>query len=140
MGDTTRQLDILELPYKDPSKAMLIVLPKPGVSTYNIVERIDGLHLADVRRNGRLADTVISIPMFKLKYQTFLKETMTLLGAGDMFTDTADLSGMSNEPLSVTEGVHQAFIEVNEEGTEAAAATAVMIPLGVVKLRRFKAD
>merc|ERR1719334_1709768 len=116
---------------------MLIVLPKPGVSTHNIVERMNGLHMADVRRNGRLTDTVISIPKFKLKYQTFLKETMTLLGAGDMFTDTADLSGMSNEPLSVTEGVHQAFIEVNEEGTEAAAATAVIV-LGVVKLRRFK--
>jgi len=137
LEDTKRELDILELPYSDPSKAMLIVLPKTGVSTDRIVDRMDGLDLGDVRRKGRLANTDISIPKFKLKYQTYLKETMTLLGAGDMFTDAADLSGISDEPLSVTEGVHQAFIEVNEEGTEAAAASAVMID---GPTRQFKAD
>jgi len=132
LEDTERQLDILELPYSDPSKAMLIVLPKPGVSTDRIVDRMDGLDLADVRRKGTLANTIISIPKFKLRYKTYLKEKMTKLGAGDMFSNAADLSGMSNEPLYVSEGVHQAFIEVNNNGTEAAAATAIgIMPVSV---------
>jgi len=137
-----QQLDILELPYSDPSKAMLIVLPKPGVSTDRIVDRMDGLDLADVRIKGRLANTDISIPKFKLKYQTPLKEKMEKLGVQDLFSENAaDLSGISNEPLYATEGVHQAFIEVNEEGTEAAAATAVIASVRTIhRTRRFIAD
>ena len=105
---------------------------------------MEGLDLGDVRRKGRLANTDISIPKFKLKYQTYLKEKMEKLGAGDMFTDAADLSGISDEPLSVTEGVHQAFIEVNNNGTEAAAATAIVgvVPVSAVieRLRWFTAN
>jgi len=141
LEDKQRQLDILELPYSDPSKAMLIVLPKPGVSTDRIVDRMDGLHLADVRRQGRLADTGISIPKFKLKYQTPLKKKMEKLGAIDMFSNAANLLGISDLPLSASEGVHQAFIEVNEEGTEAAAATAVVVGLRTARQKRqFFAD
>jgi len=142
LEDKERKLDILELPYSDPSKAMLIVLPKPGVSTDRIVDRMDGLDLADVRIKGRLANTDISIPKFKLKYQTPLKEKMEKLGVRDLFSENAaDLSGISNEPLYATEGVHQAFIEVNEEGTEAAAATAVIASVRTIRrTRRFIAD
>jgi len=87
LEDTERQVDILELPYSDSSKAMLIVLPKEGVSTDRIVEKIAGLDLGDVRRKGRLANTEITMPKFKLKYQTPLKEKMVKLGARDMFSE-----------------------------------------------------
>jgi len=141
LEDAERELDILELPYSDPSKAMLIVLPREGVSSDGIVDRMDGLDLGDVRRNGRLANTEVIIPKFKLKYQTPLKEKMQKLGVRDLFSDAADLSGISDEGLSASEGVHQAFIEVNEEGTEAAAATAVAIGIRLAtQKRRFHAD
>merc|ERR1712115_415410 len=91
---------------------------------------------ADVRRQGRLADTGISIPKFKLKYQTPLKKKMEKLGAIDMFSNAANLLGISDLPLSASEGVHQAFIEVNEEGTEAAAATAVVVGLRTARRKR----
>merc|ERR1712198_624051 len=114
--DKERQLQILELPYEDPNRSMLIVLPNAGTSIF--------------------------IPKFKLKFKTYLKQQMEQLGVRDLFARTADLSGISNEALSASEAVHQAFIEVNEEGTEAAAATAAVVGLRTAQQRKreFFAD
>merc|ERR1712038_983495 len=140
--DKERQLQILELPYEDPNRSMLIVLPNAGTSTHNLVERLDGLDLASIRTNGKLAMTSIFIPKFKLKFKTYLKQQMEQLGVVDVFARSADLSGISNEALSASEAVHQAFIEVNEEGTEAAAATAAVVGLRTAqqRTRQFFAD
>merc|ERR1711953_1246765 len=126
--DKERQLQILELPYEAPNRSMLIVLPNAGTSTHNLVERLDGLDLASIRTNGKLAMTSIFIPKFKLKFKTYLKQQMEQLGVVDLFI-SANLSDItiSNEGLHVSKAVHQAFIEVNEEGTEAAAATASLV-------------
>merc|ERR1712168_257054 len=134
--------EILELPYEDPNRSMLIVLPNAGTSTHNLVERLDGLDLASIRTNGKLAMTSIFIPKFKLKFKTYLKRQMEQLGVVDGFARSADLSGISNEALSASEAVHQAFIEVNEEGTEAAAATAAVVGLRTAQQRKreFFAD
>merc|ERR1712154_456842 len=83
-----------------------------------------------------LRDAQVSIPKFNMKYQTYLKKTITNLGAEDVFSSESDLSGISDQPLYVTEGVHQANIEVNEEDSEAAAATGVVV--GVRTIRRKK--
>jgi len=70
----------------------------------------------------------ISIPKFRLETKLDLKSPMTNLGMSSVFTGTADLSGMTGEKnLSITGAWHQAYIEVNEKGTEAAAATAIVI-------------
>merc|ERR1712110_562237 len=139
--DRERQLQILELPYEDSNRSMLIVLPNAGTSTHDLVARLDGLDLASIRTNGKLAMTSIFIPKFKLKFKTYLKQQMEQLGVRDLFALTADLSGISNEALSASEAVHQAFIEVNEEGTEAAAATAAVVGLRTAQRKReFFAD
>merc|ERR1712088_1003895 len=140
--DRERQLQILELPYEDSNRSMLIVLPNAGTSTHDLVSRLDGLDLASIRTNGKLAMTSIFIPKFKLKFKTYLKQQMEQLGVRDLFARTVDLSGISNEALSASEAVHQAFIEVNEEGTEAAAATAAVVGLRTAQQRKreFFAD
>merc|ERR1711884_669514 len=105
--DQERQMEILELPYEDPNRSMLIVIPK-----------------------------------FKLKFKTYLKQQMEALGVRDLFAQSANLTGISDEALSASEAVHQAFIEVNEEGTEAAAATAAVVGLRTAQQRKreFFAD
>merc|ERR1711879_303772 len=140
--DQERQMEILELPYEDPNRSMLIVLPNAGTSTQDLVQRLGGLDLASIRTNGKLAKTSIFIPKFKLKFKTYLKQQMEALGVRDLFTQSANLTGISDEALSASEAVHQAFIEVNEEGTEAAAATAAVVGLRTAQQRKreFFAD
>merc|ERR1712165_240792 len=140
--DQERQMEILELPYEDPNRSMLIVLPNAGTSTQDLVQRLGGLDLASIRTNGKLAKTSIFIPKFKLKFKTYLKQQMEALGVRDLFAQSANLTGISDEALSASEAVHQAFIEVNEEGTEAAAATAAVVGLRTAQQRKreFFAD
>merc|ERR1712038_1151656 len=140
--DQERQMEILELPYEDPNRSMLIVLPKAGTSTQDLVRRLGSLDLAGIRTNGKLAKTSIFIPKFKLKFKTYLKQQMEALGVRDLFAQSANLTGISDEALSASEAVHQAFIEVNEEGTEAAAATAAVVGLRTAQQRKreFFAD
>merc|ERR1712156_58727 len=134
--------EILELPYEDPNRSMLIVLPNAGTSTQDLVQRLGGLDLASIRTNGKLAKTSIFIPKFKLKFKTYLKQQMEALGVRDLFAQSANLTGISDEALSASEAVHQAFIEVKEEGTEAAAATAAVVGLRTAQQRKreFFAD
>jgi len=140
MDDEDNGIEILELPYSDPSKSMLFVLPKPNHSSANLTKRISGLDLRKIRDLPEL-ETVVSVPKFTLKYQTPLKEKITNIGASRIFSQAADLSHISDLPLYVSGGVHQAFIEVNEEGTKAAAATAVQVGLRTARRRRqFFAD
>jgi len=140
LEDADRQLEILELPYKDESKSMIFVLPKAGSSTTDLTSRLNGLDLSRLRTLSA-QKTVVTIPRFTMKYQTPLKEKIETLGAPTVFSEGADLSGISNEPLYASDAVHQAFIEVNEVGTEAAAATAIQVGFRrAQKKKQFFAD
>merc|ERR1712061_515200 len=131
--DPDQEFEILELPYADETMSMLIILPDSP--TAQISSKLEGFNFSAIR-DEKLRDAEVFIPKFKMKYQTYLKKKMTDLGAGEIFSSESDLSGISNQPLYVSEGVHQANIEVNEEGSEAAAATAVVV--GVRTIRRKK--
>lgn len=70
----------------------------------------------------------LSLPRFRIEYSVNLKKTLNVMGIRDLFTSKADLSGIDGKKdLMVSAAVHKAFVEVNEEGTEAAAATAMVI-------------
>jgi len=131
--DPAGDFEILELPYADETMSMLIILP--ASPTTQISSKLENFDFSLIKKE-KLREAQVSIPKFNMKYQTYLKKKITELGAGDVFSSQSDLSGISDESLYVTEAVHQANIEVNEEGSEAAAATAVVV--GVRTIRRKK--
>ena len=139
LEDRDNGLDILELPYADETMGMVIVLPRAEANTA-ISPSLVNVEIADIR-NKSPVDVTVTIPKFNMKYQTYLKEKMTGMGVTDLFSARSDLRGISDLPLYVDNGIHQASIEVNEEGSEAAAATAVVVGVRtIMRKKKFIAD
>jgi len=132
---------LLELPYADQTMSMILVLPNgDGDTNTGIAASLENLDIAAIREVDEV-DVAITIPKFNMKYQTYLKDKMEGQGVTDLFNQRANLRGISDLPLYVSNGIHQAAIEVNEEGSEAAAATAVVVGVRTIsRKKRFFAD
>ena len=126
-------LQILELPYAGDDLSMVILLPR-AVDGLGQIESALGPEQLD-RWLGHLVTTKvkISLPRFKLMDRHWLKDALAAMGMGDGFDKSvADFSGIDGHKgkekgLFLSEAIHQAIVEVNEEGTEASAATAIVV-------------
>ncbi|MCK5027185.1 MAG: serpin family protein [Candidatus Pacebacteria bacterium] len=123
------ELQVLELPYSGDDLSMLIFLPKDDdIKTFEnsiTVER-----LIEWKKDLREQRVDVFIPRFKFETKYFMAETLKEMGMPTAFSGSADFSGMTGKrDLFISAVIHQAFVEVNEEGTEAAAATAVVMEL-----------
>jgi serpin B len=131
MGDAfnytaSKDLQILELPYEGEDLSMLVLLPNEG--TLDSLEASLTLeNLAKWRNNLREQQIDIHIPKFKFETKYDMGNTLKNMGMPTPFIpDEADFSGMDGtKKLYIGFVIHQGFVEVNEKGTEAAAATAV---------------
>nr|QNV48481.1 serpin 6 [Rhipicephalus haemaphysaloides] len=123
----------LEIPYEGGKTSMVVLLPDKidGLSTLEEALSADKVTqtLMDLRN---CTDVKLYLPRFKFEQAIYLKQTLAAMGIEELFSlASADLTGISaGGNLWATEVVHKAFIEVNEEGTEAAAATAVVMAFG----------
>ena len=118
-----KDLQILEMPYAGEDLSMLILLPLDddieALENSFTIEK-----LTEWKKSLRKRRVNIYIPKFKFETKYFMKNTLSNLGMPTAFTYKADFSGMTGtKDLKIDKVIHQAFIEVNEEGTEAAAAT-----------------
>ncbi|XP_060934106.1 leukocyte elastase inhibitor-like [Limanda limanda] len=132
-------LKILELPYVEEELSMLILLPKQSTDGSDPLLKLEKeltlQRLNEWTNKGNMlvhSDVHVHLPKFKLEEDYKLNEPLSKLGMMDVFNPSkADLSGMNSEGgLFLSEVVHKAFVEVNEEGTEAAAATAAVVTNG----------
>ncbi len=134
-------LQILELPYAGDDLSMVVLLPDEidGLATLEKVLTARNLALWTVDLWETEVD--VFLPRFKLTAAFRLDAELQALGMTDAFSAKADFSGMDGRPdwLYIASVLHKAFVDVNEEGTEAAAATAVV--MGVKSLPfEFRAD
>ncbi|RMZ48762.1 serpin family protein [Candidatus Marinimicrobia bacterium PRS2] len=120
-----KDLQILEMPYAGEDLSMLILLPLDD--DIEVLENSFTIEkLTEWKKSLRKRRVKIYIPKFKFETKYFMKNTLINLGMPTAFTDSADFSGMTGtKDLKIDKVIHQAFIEVNEEGTEAAAATGI---------------
>jgi serpin B len=124
----TSRAQILQLPYKGENLVMNILLPKPNLAWDQFISEMKPEHFAACMDQLRYTTVHVALPRFKLETQLSLKDTLQRMGIATAFNPhIADFSGMAEERLGITDVIHKAYIDVNEEGTEAAAATGVVV-------------
>ncbi|MEA3430914.1 MAG: serpin family protein [Nanoarchaeota archaeon] len=135
-----QDLQILELPYSGEELSMLILLPKGDLT--NLESELSIENINQWRAMLKEQNIRVSLPKFKFETKNYMAEDLIGMGMPTAFSNDADFSGMDGTlKLKIDKVIHQAFVEVNEEGTEAAAATAViMIEKSMAMPTEFKAD
>ncbi|MEM3467139.1 MAG: serpin family protein [Candidatus Jordarchaeales archaeon] len=133
-------LKILELPYKGGNVSMLIILPQniEAAESSLTTEKLEEYRAQ--MKEEKLDE--ICLPKFEVETKYFMQETLSKLGMPTAFTGEADFSGMTGgRDLFISQVIHQAYVKVDEKGTEAAAATAVIMKLTAVpETKIFRAD
>ena len=126
-----------EFPYGQGNYVMDIILPDQQTGLNRIIPDLTEKNYKIWIDNMREMKTDLSFPRFKFGYKKQMKDILTSMGMGIAFTDNADFSNISDDDLLINDVIHQAFIETNEEGTEAAAATVVEIGLTSMPVSNF---
>jgi len=132
----------VELPYGDSAFSMLVLLPKPEVTIADLVEDLNAESWDSWLNASYPANVLIQLPKFKYGFKSLLNDPLINLGLGIAFNESADFSNITpGGGIFISRVIHQTFIDVNEEGTEAAAATIVeMRYTAAPEITQFRAD
>ncbi|KAJ7400916.1 hypothetical protein BTVI_100857 [Pitangus sulphuratus] len=146
--ETTMKFRIIELPYVENELSMFVLLPddiSDNTTGLELVEReLTYEKLAEWTKSANMmkAEVDLYLPKLKLEENYDLKSPLSSMGIRNAFDPVqADFTGMSaKKDLFISQVIHKAFVEVNEEGTEAAAATGVLVMRSKAPTMTFKAD
>jgi serpin B len=117
----------LDMPYKTRKLSMIVLLPPEGRTLADFDKTLTAANLENWIDAMKLGRVMVTLPKFTTASQFSLKRALSTLGMPLAFSTDADLSGITGRRnLYVSEVVHKAFVDVNEVGTEAAAATGVV--------------
>ncbi|XP_076242557.1 antichymotrypsin-2 isoform X3 [Calliopsis andreniformis] len=116
----------IEIPYKGNELSMVIILPNEINGLAAVEQKLQSVSLADILNQGYERDVQLFLPKFKIEKKIELNGILGKMGLTSMFSSRANFSGIADDDLVVSKVVQKAFIEVNEEGSEAAAATGVI--------------
>lgn len=137
-------LQLLELPYQENRLSAIILLPKPGKSLKHAVKL--SARIEDFIKTADAPEVEVVLPRFKFRTNSDIKPILQKIGIQDAFSpERADFTRIAPaKGLYLSAVIHEALVDVNEEGTEAAAATAAVVALrGIPSENRrilFKAD
>ncbi|GIV65403.1 MAG: serine/threonine protein kinase [Bellilinea sp.] len=130
---------VVRLPYRDSSMGMTILVPDEG-QFVDVEKALTPKLLGEIRSNFSLAAVRLAMPKFKMETSFNLSQTLAEMGMPAAFDRSlADFSGMTGrKDLFISNVVHKAYVDVNEEGTEAAAATAVIMELKAMPMNEVE--
>jgi len=118
----------VELPYDGRQLSMVILLPQAG--NFETFEKsLDAQRVDAIIKNLGSSQVILTMPRFEFESSFSLGESLAAMGMPDAFSENANFSDLTgNRDLFIAEVIHKAFVSVDEAGTEAAAATAVIMP------------
>jgi serpin B len=118
-------VQLLQLPYMDEELSMFILLPIEN-DIASIESKLEHSYLSNLKNDITSEYVDLYLPKFKFEQKYRLKDKLSAMGMPTAFSGSADFSGITSDvDLFISMVIHQSFVEVNEKGTEAAAATAV---------------
>ena len=123
----------LDLPYGNKAFTMTVILPNDGKSTTDVLNQLTPDNWSNTLQTMTSRVTELYLPRFKNQNQFSLVKPLESMGMNLAFTDYADFSNISNAGLKISDVIHDTFVEVTEEGTEAAAVTIVVVVTSVSK-------
>jgi serpin B len=122
----------VELLYDGGELSMVVLLPEAG-EFQSFEEGLQAQQICDIISGLQPTEVALTMPRFEFDSEFSLKDTLAGMGMPIAFSSGADFSGMTGNPeLFISEVVHKAFVAVDQAGTEAAAATAVIMELTAV--------
>ncbi|MGQ9872854.1 serpin family protein [Leptodesmis sp.] len=133
------QFQAVSLPYGNSQRmSMYVFLPKSSSTLSAFLQTLTADNWEQWMRQFRNREGSIKIPRFKLEYETELVPVLSDLGMKNAFTARANFAGLSSAPVQIDQVKHKTFVEVNEEGTKAAAVTAIGIRVtSIMPTERF---
>lgn len=131
-------VQVVELPYVGKQQSMLLIVPRKETTLAAVEKGLNRDRLNEWVGGLQREEVDLAMPRFKTTADFTLKPVLTALGMGRAFSEQADFSAMNggDEKLQLTDVIHKAYAEVNEEGTEAAAATGVVVGVRSVPVRK----
>jgi serpin B len=137
----TPEYSAVDLPYGNSAFTMTVVLPNPGVDIDAFAESFDDAKWNSLASSFHESDVAVFLPRFRMEWTRMLNDDLKQLGMQLAFSDVADFTRMSSlgRSLTITQVLQKTFVDVDEEGTEAAAAT--LVGVGITSLPpQFRAD
>lgn len=145
-ADEEKTFQLLEMPYKDSELSMVVLLPSRVDGLAQLEKTLDSETLTKWLQKMESKKVVLTLPKFTMRCRLPLADRLRAMGMTAAFRDReADFTGMTHDkpPLFLSAVIHEAWVDVNEKGTEAAAATAVVARAAAAPLREpivFRAD
>ncbi len=126
----TEDYTILEIPYKGYEYSMLIILPNEKAGLTSLSKTLSAKDIIAHDKSKKREDILVYFPKFKLETNYELNKSLSAMGMPLAFSSDADFSNMTGgKDLMISSVIHKAFIDVDEDKTEAAAATAITMKL-----------
>ncbi len=121
---------LVELPYGRGNFCMNVLLPQPGYSLSDLIPALTAENWESWLKRRHFEKLNLVLPRFTFSYENILNNELAAMGMGVAFTSQADFSGINGTgELVISKVIHKTYVDVNEEGTEAAAVTAVEMDL-----------
>ncbi|NGM66534.1 serpin family protein [Sphingobacterium sp. SGR-19] len=139
----TTGIQAVEIPYSNKKFSMLLIQPTDAASTDWSTMKLDEFMNALGSEQASFSPVKMDLylPKFKFSYERKLNGDLTNLGMGIAFQIDANFSNLSDRPSAISEVKHKAFVEVDEEGTEAAAVTSVgMVVTSLPQIPKIRFD